>query len=61
MRVEEEEIDPVELRALDIGLRREVEHRLEIDERFCARAPFADEARPHRVVQRWTRAEKRLS
>ena len=29
----------------------QVEHRVEVDRRLCARAALADEARPHRVVE----------
>ena len=38
--------------AVDRGLRRQIEHRVQIDRRFGARAALADETGPHRVVQR---------
>jgi len=50
VRIVEKQIDAVEFHAAHIGLGREVEHRVEIDERFRAGAALADEAGPHGVV-----------
>ena len=51
VRSEEEQIDAVELDAVDLGRGRQVEHRVEIDRRLGARAPLADEAGPGGVVE----------
>ena len=50
VRIEEEQIDAVELDAVDLGLGGEVEHRVEIDRRLGAGSAFADEPGPHRVM-----------
>ena len=46
----EEEIESVEADALELGVGREVEHRVQIDRRFGPGA-FADHARPGSVVK----------
>ena len=51
VRIEQEQVDAVELDAVDLRVRGQVEHRVEIDRRLGVRAAFADEARPHRVVK----------
>ena len=50
VRIEEEEIDAVELDAVHLRLRGVVEHRLEIDRRLGAGSALADETGPHRVM-----------
>ena len=50
VRIEEKQIDAVELDAVDRCVRGEIEHRVEVDRRFRVRS-FPDEARPHRVVE----------
>ncbi len=50
MRLEEEQVDAVEAHALDFGVGRQIEHRIQIDGRLSAR-PFADDARPCGVVK----------
>ena len=50
VRVEQEQVDALEADAVDVGGRRQVEHRVEIDRRLRV-GPLADEPRPHRVVQ----------
>ncbi len=50
VRREEEQIDAVEADALDFGVGRQVEHRIEVDRRLRAGA-FADDARPGGVVK----------
>ena len=48
----EEQVDAVELDAVDLGLGRQVEHLVEEDVRFrAAHALLADEPGPHGVVQ----------
>ena len=54
VRFGEEEIDAVEPDAVHLGRGSQVEHRLEVDRRLAVGA-FADEARPHRIVQGWIR------
>ena len=44
---------PSNFAPFDVGLRRQVEHRVEIDRRFGARTALADQAGPHGVVKRW--------
>jgi hypothetical protein len=51
VRIVEEEIDTVELDAVDLGLGRHVEHRVEVDERLAAGAALADEAGPHGIMK----------
>src|SRR4051812_823233 len=52
MRIIQEDIDTVELHAVDLRFRSEVEHRVEIDVGFgAAHTFFADETGPHRVVE----------
>ena len=51
VRVEQEEVDAVELDAVDLGAGGQVEHRVEVDAGFGAGAAFADEAGPHGVVK----------
>ena len=53
VRIEQEQIDTVELDAVDRRLCGEIEHGVEIDERFGARAALADKAGPHGVMERW--------
>ena len=50
VRIEQKQIDAVELHAVDVGRGRQVEHRVQIDRRLRV-GPFADEPRPHRVVK----------
>ena len=50
VRVEQEQVDAVELDAVHLGGGGEVEHGVEVDGRFRVR-PFADEAGPHGVVK----------
>ena len=50
VRIEEEEIDAVELDAVHFRLRGVVQHRLEIDGRLGAGSALADETGPHRVM-----------
>jgi hypothetical protein len=50
VRIEKEEIDAVETRAADLGGRRQIEHRVEVDRRLGV-GPFPDQSRPHGVVQ----------
>ena len=50
VRIEQKQIDAVELLAVDLGRGRQVEHRIEIDRRLAAVA-FADDAGPGRVVK----------
>ena len=45
-----EQIDAVELDAVDFGRGRQVEHRVQIDRRLGV-GPFADDARPGRIVE----------
>ena len=49
--IEQEQIDAVEFHAVDFGLGGQVEHCVEVDERFGTRAALADEAGPHGVVK----------
>ena len=49
--VEEEEIDAIEFDAVHFGVGGEVEHLVEINGGFSARAAFADEAGPHGIVK----------
>ena len=51
VRVEKKNVHPVELDTVHFGLRCQIEHRVQIDERFGAGAAFADEAGPHGVVK----------
>ena len=51
VRVEQEQIDAVELVAVDVGGDGHVEHLLEGDRRVIGVGFLADEAGPHRVVQ----------
>ena len=51
VRVVEEDVDAVELDAVDLGRGGQVEHRVQVDRRLGAGAPLADQAGPHRVVQ----------
>ena len=50
VRVGEEEVDAVELDAVDARRRRQIEQRRQADRRFRV-AALADHARPHRIVQ----------
>ena len=50
VRIEEEQIDAVELDAVHLRLRGVVEHRVEIDRRLGAGSALADEPGPHRVM-----------
>ncbi len=50
VRREQEQIDAVEFRAVDLGGRRQVEHRVEADGRFGI-GSFSDDSRPGRVVK----------
>ena len=50
VRIEQEQIDAVELDAVDFGRGRQVEHRVEIDRRLGIRA-LADHSRPGGVVK----------
>jgi hypothetical protein len=51
MRREQEDIDAVELDAVDLRVAGEVDHRVEVDERLGVGRTFADDARPGRVVE----------
>jgi hypothetical protein len=51
VRVEQEQVDAVELMAVDVGGDGHVEHALEGDRRVVGVGLLADEAGPHRVVQ----------
>ena len=51
--VVEEEIDPVEFHATDLGFGGEVEHGVEFDERLSAGRALADETGPGCVVKFW--------
>ena len=51
VRVEQEQVDAVELVAVDVGGDGHVEHLLESDRRVIGVGLLADEAGPHRVVQ----------
>ncbi len=51
VRLVEENVDSVKLDAVDLGGGGQLEHRVEVNKRFSARAPFADQAGPHGVVQ----------
>ena len=53
MRVEQENVHAVEVDPVHLGCGGQIEHRVEADKRFAGRAPFANEARPHCVVQFW--------
>ena len=50
MRREQEQVEAVELDAVDLGRGGQVEHRVQIDRRLRA-LPLADHPRPGRVVQ----------
>ena len=50
MRLEEEQVEAVELHAVDFGGGGQVEHRVQIDRRLAAVA-LADHARPGGVVK----------
>jgi hypothetical protein len=50
VRVGQKEIDAIEARAVHLGGRGEIEHRLQVDRRLGI-APLADQPGPHRVVQ----------
>ena len=52
VRIEEEQIDAVELHAVHLGGGGQIEHRVEIDRRLGVRAALADQAGPHGVVNR---------
>ncbi len=47
----QEQVEAVELQAIDFGRRRQVEHRVEVDRRLVARAALADNARPRRIME----------
>ena len=49
--VEEEEVDAVELLAVDLGVRGELEHAVERDRGMVGAGLLADESGPHGVVQ----------
>ena len=49
--VEEEEVDAVELLAVDLGVRRELKHAVERDRGMVGAGLLADESGPHGVVQ----------
>ena len=51
VRVEQKQIDAIELDAIDFRFGGEVEHGIEVDARFRAGAAFADEAGPHGIVE----------
>src|SRR5215831_9060525 len=52
MRIGKKEVDAFESSATVFGRRGEFQHRIEIDERFCA-GSFTHQAGPHRVMQSW--------
>src|SRR5262249_40068648 len=47
----EEDVDPIEPGAVDLRRSGQVEHRIQVDGRLGAGAPFADNAGPHRVME----------
>ena len=51
VRQVEEQVEPVELRAVHLGRSRQVEHRVEVDRRLVPRAALAHGAGPCRVVE----------
>src|SRR4029079_16614177 len=56
VRIAQEEIDTVEPRPVrELRLRRQVEHRVEIDRRLGAGPALADQSGPHGVVECWLR------
>src|SRR5580700_12176586 len=52
MRTSQKQIDPLKSDAIAFGRCSEREHRIEINKRLGAR-PFANQSRPHRIVQFW--------
>ena len=50
VRIEQKQVDAVELHAVDRCVGGEIEHRVEVDRRLRV-GPFADQPRPHRVVE----------
>ena len=51
VRVEKEDVDPIELDAVDLGFRSQVEHGVQVNAWFGARAALANQAGPHGVVE----------
>ena len=51
MRVVKKQVHTIELHAVDLGLGRVVEHRIQIDRRLGTRPALADQSGPHRIVQ----------
>ena len=51
MRVEEEQVHAIEFNSIDLGASGQVEHGIEVNAGFGAGAAFADEARPHCIVE----------
>src|SRR5687767_10284033 len=49
--MEEEQIDALELLAIDAGASRQLEHAIEADGRVVGAGLFADETGPHGVVK----------
>ena len=56
-----EEIDAIEFHATDVGLRREVVHRVEIDEWFAAKTKGLNDLAKAQLKQRWGTLQKVLS
>ena len=52
VRIEEKEIDAVELLSVDAGGGRALEHRVEVDRRLGVGTALADQPGPHRIVNR---------
>ncbi len=51
MRIEKEQIHAIELHAVDLRRRGEIQHGIEINGRFSARTALAHQAGPHGIVQ----------
>src|SRR5688572_8969911 len=51
MRRNDEKVDAIEFLAVDLGLRGQLEQRVERDDRLTVAGALADDAGPHGIVQ----------
>ena len=51
VRIEQENIDAIKPNPVDFRASGQIEHRVQVDGRFGARAAFADQAGPHGIVE----------